>query len=267
MLRLGLEEEGWNVIDRFPGDEEELEKVWEERKEIREASIAEETESLVKAEEITSEEAEKLESKKEITEVETQKLKKHQIKQTYGVETVTKELVEADAKNLQQTMRLRFWLKDGRKYVVRADRDRLEKLKERGGGNLFIPDVNKVTNITRVKLLEMCQLDRFLEGEWNNQSPELIEVSAIVFRDLVHFNQVLRCGIAVTDSPITILQKILKQINYRLPYLRNERDGKKRLRIYGAAESRFENLEQEETQMLAKWLKQCQEKFDSPEVA
>ena len=113
------------------------------------------------------------------------------------------------------------------------------------------------------------KLDRFLEEgkEWCNPSPELLEVSALVFKDLVHFNQVLRCGIAIADSPITVVQKILKQINQRLPYLRNERDGKKRLRIYGAASSRFEGLEREEEQMLAKWLKQCQEKFDISEVA
>ncbi len=101
-------------------------------------------------------------------------------------------------------------------------------MKERNGGSLFIPDVNKITNIARVKLLEMCNLDRFLEEgkEWCNHSPELLEVSALVFKDLVHFNQVLRCGIAISDSPITVVQKILKQINQRLPYLRNERDGK-----------------------------------------
>ena len=130
---------------------EELKAVWQERKEIKEASVAEETESLVKADEITPEHAMKLESKKELTVPEEQQLKKHQLKQTYGVEKVTKELVEADAKNLHSTMKMRFWWKTGRKYVVRADRDRLEKLKERSGGSLFIPDVNKITNIARVK--------------------------------------------------------------------------------------------------------------------
>ena len=189
--------------------------------------MAEETESLVKADEITPEHAMKLESKKELTVPEEQQLKKHQLKQTYGVEKVTKELVEADAKNLHSTMKMRFWWKTGRKYVVRADRDRLEKLKERSGGSLFIPDVNKITNIARVKLLETCKLDQFLEEgkEWCNHSPELIELSKFVLKDLVRFNQVLRCGIAVSfagsrseiaDSPITVLQKILKQINQRL---------------------------------------------------
>ncbi len=59
-----------------------------------------------------------------------------------------------------------------------------------------------------------------------------------------------------------MIEKILKQINQRLPYLRNERDGDKRLRIYGAAQSRFEKLEPQEEQMFGKWLAQCQEKFD-----
>ncbi|MDJ0532369.1 MAG: hypothetical protein QNJ70_07705 [Xenococcaceae cyanobacterium MO_207.B15] len=53
---------------------------------------------------------------------------------------------------------------------------------------------------------------------------------------MARFNQVLGCGIAITDSPITVVQKILKQINQRLPYLRNQRDGKKRLRIARCSE-------------------------------
>ncbi len=54
---------------------EELKAVWQERKEIKEASVAEETESLVKADEITPEHAMKLESKKELTVPEEQQLK------------------------------------------------------------------------------------------------------------------------------------------------------------------------------------------------
>ena len=86
--------------------------------------------------------------------------------------------------------------------------------------------------------------------------------SGLAQRDLL-----LGCGIAITDSPITVLQKILKRINLRLPYLRNERDGEKRLRIYGGAKSRFESLEHQEEKMFGHWLKQCQDKFDVPEAA
>ena len=269
ILRTDLEEEGWNVLDRYPDDnDEELKIVWEERKEIRETSIQQETEALVNAEEITPEQAMKFEGKKDLTSSQERQLKKHQLKQTYGVEEVTPELVEADSKKLYPTMRLRFWLKDGRPYVEVADRDRLEKLKARSGGKLFIPDVNKITNIARVKLLETCNLDKFLEEgkEWSNHSPELIELSKFVFKDLIRFNQLLRCGIAITDSPITVVQKILKQINQRLPYLRNERDRDKRLRIYGAAKSKLDVLSDKETTLFGRWLEQCKAKFDVTEA-
>ena len=115
----------------------------------------------------------------------------------------------------------------------------------------------------------MCKLDKFLQegSEWSNKSPELIKLQDFVFKDLARFNQVLGCGIAITDSPITVVQKILKQINQRLPYLRNLRDGEKRLRIYGAGKSKLDVLSQHEERLFAKWLDQCKSKFDVPEVA
>ncbi len=140
---------------------------------------------------------------------------------------------------------------------------------QRNGGSFFIPDANKKLNVTKIKLLELCDLDKYLQegSEWSNKSPELIKLQDFVFKDLARFNQVLGCGIAITDSPITVVQKILKQINQRLPYLRNLRDGEKRLRIYGAGKSKLDVLSQHEERLFAKWLDQCKSKFDVPEVA
>ena len=76
----------------------------------------------------------------------------------------------------------------------------------------------------------------------------------------------LGCVIAITDSPITVIQKILKQINQSLPYLRNSRDGEKRLRIYGSARSKLDVLSQQGNQLFSRWLEQCKSKFDVPEA-
>ncbi|MDJ0648142.1 MAG: hypothetical protein QNJ60_05490 [Xenococcaceae cyanobacterium MO_188.B19] len=84
---------------------------------------------------------------------------------------------------------------------------------------------------------------------------------------MARFNQILGCGIAINDSPITVVEKILKKINQRLPYLRNERDGDKRLRIYGAAKSKLDVLSDKEVTLFGRWLNQCKAKFDTPEVA
>ena len=270
ILRAELETERWNIIDHYPdGEGEEVKAVWEERKEVRAESIKEGLQAVVNSQDLTPEQALKLASRQDRSEAEGQQLQKHQLKQKYGVEEVTEELVEADSKKLYPTMKLRFWLTMGRKYVEKSDRAKLEKIKERNDGSFFIPDVNKVLQTPKVRLLEMLNLDKFLEEgkEWSNKSPEVIDLSKFVFQDVGRFNQILGCGIAITDSPITVLQKSLKQINQRLPYLRNERDGDKRLRIYGAAKSRFEKLESQEEQMFGKWLAQCQEKFDVPVAA
>ena len=141
-------------------------------------------------------------------------------------------------------------------------------MKERNWGSFFISDINKKLNVTKINLLELFDLDRFLQegSEWSNKSPELIKLQDFVFKHLARFNQVLGCGIAIADSPITVVQKILKRINQRLPYLRNCRDGEKRLRIYGAGKSKLDVLSQHEDKLFAKWLDQCKSKFDVPEA-
>ena len=88
-----------------------------------------------------------------------------------------------------------------------------------------------------------------------------------MFGDLTRFNQILGCGIAINDSPITVVEKILKKINQQLSYLRNERDGDKRLRIYGSAKSKLNVLSDKETTLFNRWLEQCKAKFDTPDVA
>ena len=141
-------------------------------------------------------------------------------------------------------------------------------MRSQNGGSFFIPDVNKVLKIDKVRLLEFCNIKQFLEPgkEWCNKSLELIKLSDLVFKHLRRFNQILGCGIAITDSPITVLQKILKKINQRLPYFRNERDGAKRLRIYGAARSKLDVLSDREDELFSRWLEQCKAKFDVAEA-
>ena len=63
------------------------------------------------------------------------------------------------------------------------------------------------------------------------------------------------------------VEKILKKINQRLPYLRNERDRDKRLRIYGSAKSKLNVLSDQEVTLFNRWLDQCKAKFDNPDVA
>ena len=179
---------------------------------------------------------------------------KYRLQQKYSIEEITPELVAADRKKFYSTLRLRFWLTKGREYLERSDRELLEKTQERNDGRFFIPDFNQKISITKVKLLELLNLERFERArtQWSNNSIELIELKEFVGLDLVRFNQILRCSIAITDSPITVVQKIFKQIGKQLPYQKNLRNGNKRLRIYGAATSKF-NLDAVETEILENW--------------
>lgn len=263
ILHLDLEEEGWNIIDRYPDDDNpNLKAVWEQRKQIKQESVREDNQTTSEASEITGEQARRLEQRKDLTLQQQHQLKKHRLAQKYGIKEVTPKLIEADGKKLYSSLQLRFWLKEGRQFLEQRDRSFIAGYQKRNKGRLFIPDLNNGTYVAKVKLLEMLRLDRFIQpgSEWNNKSPELLELRDFILKDLVRFNQVLSTGIAIADSPVSMLQKILKQVGSKLTYLRNERDGDKRLRIYGAAVSRYE-LDAIEGQIIESWFSFCHEQY------
>ncbi len=264
-----LEEEGWNIIYRLPSDDKKaLKQVWTERKEIKEASVKEESALTASAQDISQEEADQLLSRRELTENQQAQLDKFNLKQKYGVEKVDPDLIEADSKRLYPALRLKFWLTVGRQYVEQSDRATLEEMTNRSRGQFFLPDFNKKTKITKVKLLEMLRLERFTRPgtQWHNQSPELIELKEFVLKDLMRFNQILGCGIAKTDSPIVVLQKLLALLGEKLVCLRKIRDGEKRLRIYGQAISKLALSHQQEAEIFEYWFNLCQKKFEPLET-
>ena len=250
-----LETEGWNLIHHYPGRSEDLSSIWEQRKAIKEESIQEDNKAISNAADLDKAIADGMKKKKNLTKKQQDQLYKFQIKEKYSVEEVLPKLIEADQKKYYPALKLRFWLTLGRPHLEAHDKEQIEKHQESNNGAIFIPDLNKSLTITKVKLLELLDLSRFLEPdlEWTNKSPELIELKDFVLKDLVRFNQILKKGIAATDSPITVLQKILSAIALKMPYLRNERDGRKRLRVYGSPVSKF-NLEKIEAAILQSWL-------------
>lgn len=258
-LLADLEAEGWNVIVKTPGQKtEKIKRAWQERQEIQNDSEKDEADLVDSAKDLTEREAKDIERSRERTISQSAALAKHQIKQKYCLNDISPELIEADGQKLYPALRLRFWLTVGRKYLVESERSVVEKHGERNRGSFFIPDINDSCSITSVKLLELLnpyfKKINLAGSEWSNKSPDLISLKKFVLKDLIRFNQVLRCGIAKSDSPITMIQKIFKVIGLKLPCLRNERDGKKRLRIYGAAISKFGELHHLENQILDNWL-------------
>lgn len=260
ILLADLEAEGWNIIIEQPDPDSDLSKAaWLQRQDLQKESKQQENKSISQASDISIQKAREIDRSSTQTASESAALAKHEIKQKYGVEQVSPELIEADQDKLYPALRLRYWLTLGREYLEPHDRELFEKQRKDNNGSFFIPDFNSSTSILKVKLLEL--LDPYLSAiyqsgsEWSNKSPQLKKLKKFVLEGLVQFNQILRCGVAKTDSPITVIQKILRAIGQKLPCLRNERDGKKRLRIYGAAVSRFGELHHLEDEILSGWLK------------
>ena len=253
------------VITPTKDQKQAAQEVWLERGEIQKGSVQEAIAKTVAAENIGRQEAKALEKKSCLTDREKDQLDKFNLKQKYGVEEVSQELAEADNNQLYPRLRLNFWLTTGRKYLEDNDRAELKELEKNSRGDVFLPDWNKKPNILKVKILELLRLDRFKQPkkEWHNNLPELIGFKRLVLKYLVQINQVLRCGIAKIDSPIVVAQKLLGTIGEKLPFLRKIRDNGKRLRIYGAAVSKFALSHQQEKEIFNYWLSNAQKRFES----
>ena len=262
VLLEGLEDEGWNVKHlKEEFKPEILASEAEQRSYIKRDLEQKEYNFIARVPDIDKNVARKLEGRRELNNIQSAMLQKHNIKEKYGTATVKPELVEADQKSLYPKLRLRFWLGLGREFVEQNDRRELEEMKNQNGGKFFIPDLNRRTNIAKVKVLELKQLNlqRFTakDTEWSNKSPELVELKDFVNKHLERINLVLKAGISKKDSPITVLQKLLAIQGKKLVKIRQIRDKNEpsgRLRIYGKCCSNFGLSEAEENAILDYWL-------------
>lgn len=264
--------DGWNlvVLDCLnPDPSMGISSADYEKKEIIKMSLKEEYQGISEASELTDLSAKKINRSGNCTEIERYQLKKHEITQKYSLsdEDIIPEVAEADYKGAYKGLRLRFWLLYAREYLTAKDSAEIKKHKQKNEGMVFAPDLNRKLDLTKIQILEKFKIDRFLmqDREWNNKDLELKRFAKQVKEYSKDINSVLRCGISMDDSPIVVAQKLLKTIGYKLTYLRNERDGKKkRLRIYGAAESKFSALHQHEDKIFARWLEAEKRRFAPP---
>ncbi|MGK7942290.1 MAG: plasmid replication protein, CyRepA1 family, partial [Crocosphaera sp.] len=170
----------------------------------RDQGMDSECEQRVQAKEIDGEEAKRLEQTIIKTSEEKAELERYKLKQKYG--QVTKEIAKADMVGLHPKLKLHYHLTMGREFIEAKDTAKVKTLLENNEGAAFIPDVNRVTKINKVKGLEALNVLELvdLEREFVATDEDLIDRAKLAIHNTEEIKTLLGISICQpTANPKT----------------------------------------------------------------
>lgn len=245
----GLEAEGYEILTVADNPEmviKNAKDVKERLKITSEELVGEEHQQIANSPDITSEENEKLKAKRTKTKKERHIERKHLLQKRYELE-VTPQLVAKDDKGWYPQLRLFYYLTAGRKFLDMKDSKSLAAQKKRGNGAVWMPDFNKEQLSLPVCVVDNLKLTQFLaprEQGWRAEDPELMKIADLPLKNRLQIKDALGVWIGDKDTPIEIANKLLKIIGYKLPCIKREQVGQRRVRVYGSAKPIHEGHEE-----------------------
>lgn len=244
-----LEKEGNTIIDLDPNNctdtdiSERTISIDEFSKLIdknRDDNYREDCEMVSQSESINDEEYQELSKKKAQTQAERHQYRKGNIERKYGGVEVTPELVQRDDKGFYTQLRTHYYLTVARPLLEKRDRQQVEKMRERGSGDIWKPDLNRKTITGKVKTLEFIGIDSLLKDkQWDKNDPELLVMYESWVANRWNIKDLLGITIHEKMTPIQAAQSILNKIGMKLPYLGRFGERGDRERMYGSAVSKF----------------------------
>lgn len=227
----GLKAEGHQIIDSEELVNDAVKAAVTQTK--KENQIAEAI--AVEAEaDTTPTEFEQLQQKKAKTQQERHKERKHLLKLRYGID-VDAALVLKDDDGWGAKIKLHYYLTMGRQFLRQRDFKRLHETAEKGGGAVWLPDLNRSQLSVAIAVLEnLGVLDLLTPNrEWRSTDEVLVRLSMQAYAHAWDIKAALNITISEKDTPIAIAQKLLSKIGVKLEYLRREGCDGNRQRVYG----------------------------------
>jgi hypothetical protein len=227
----GLKAEGHQIIESEELVNDAVKAAVTETK--KENQIAEA--QAVEAEaDTTPTEFEQLQQKKAKTKSERYRERKHQLHLRYGID-VNATLVLKDDDGWYASIRLYYYLTLGRQFLKQRDYKRLHETKEKGGGAVWLPDLNRNQLSVAIAVLENLGIMELLtpNREWRSTDEVLVRLSMLAIAHAWDIKAALNITISEKDTPIAIAQKLLSKIGVKLEYLRREGSDGNRQRVYG----------------------------------
>jgi hypothetical protein len=161
-------------------------------------------------------------------------IRKYELKLRYGV-TVTSDVITKDDQGWYEQLRIHYFLTIGRPYLMGRDALIARRLMEQGQGQIFAPDFNRSQLGSMIGLMELLGIPALLknpERDLKNTDHDLQTIAEIALKDRNAIKTITGIGLAKNASSITILQRFLDKIGYRLTCVRVQRQEKKRVRVY-----------------------------------
>jgi hypothetical protein len=182
----------------------------------------------------TNSEFEQLQQKKAKTKSERYRERKHQLQLRYGID-VNAALVLKDDDGWYASIKLHYYLTLGRQFLNGRDCKRLQDLFEKGGGAVWLPDLNLRQISVAIATLENLGVMDLLtpNREWRSTDEVLVRMAMLAIAHAWDIKAALNITISEKDTPIAIAQKLLRKIGVKLDYLRREGSDGERVRVYG----------------------------------
>jgi hypothetical protein len=123
----------------------------------------------------------------------------------------------------------------GRQFLKQRDFKRLHETVEKGGGAVWLPDLNRNQISVAIAVLEnLGVLDLLTPNkEWRGTDEALQRLAMLALAHAWDIKAALNITISEKDTPIAIAQKLLSKIGVKLEYLRREGSDGNRVRVYG----------------------------------
>lgn len=227
----GLEAEGHQIINSEEVVNDAVKAaVTETRKENQIAEAI----AVEAAADSTNSEFEQSQQKKAKTKSQRYKERKHLLKLRYGID-VDAALVLKDDDGWYAKIRLYYYLTMGRQFLKQRDKKRLHEQVEKGGGSVWLPDLNRSQISVAIACLENLGVLELLtpNREWRSTDEVLVRLSMLAIAHAWDIKAALNITVSEKDTPIAVAQKLLSKIGVKLEYLRREGSDGNRMRVYG----------------------------------
>ncbi|WLT40684.1 hypothetical protein NON20_26180 (plasmid) [Synechocystis sp. B12] len=148
----------------------------------------------------------------------------------------------------------------GRNFVKASDRRRVDKLTE-DTGNAFSPDVNGACLTTKVRVMELVNIQQFFQGEHTSESLQSW------FNELVKVRRDIKIGLGMSinperDTPIAVAQRLLGLLGLKMQGHQHRLNGK-RIRTYTLTD----DLPPERVELFTRWLERDFARVPFEEIA
>jgi hypothetical protein len=198
----GLKAEGHQIIEKDEAVNDAVIAAITETKKSNQIAEA----CAVEAEaDTTPTEFEQLQQKKAKTKSERYRERKHQLQLCYGID-VNAALVLKDDDGWYASIRLYYYLTLGRQFLKQRDYKRLHETYEKGGGAVWLPDLNRSQISVAIATLENLGIMELLtpDKEWRGTDEVLQRLAILALTHAWDIKAALNITISEKDTPIAI---------------------------------------------------------------